>query len=216
MVRWTQLIHLPPGGNGAAVKAALDRSVAASPTVVRHLLEPMLPGSRGGGDLLWHLQFNNEAARRACTEQPHWRNDVAPLLKTMSCIDSAVYEPGRSGTQQPGIANGVYRTLLLKIEDGTPAETAARFERELAAMPDYISSIRNWTLSRVTGGSGQLPWTHVWEQEYQTLEGLTGPYMMHPYHWGFVDRWFDPEGTERIVAIAKCHVFCRFHQSVLS
>ena len=216
MTRWTQLIHLPAGTKADDVKAALDRAVAASPMVARHLLEPMLPGSRGGGDLLWHLQFRDEAARQECIRQSHWRGEVTALLRSMPCVDSAVYEPGRGGVHQPGIANGVYRTLLLKIEDGTPAETTARFERELAAMPDYIDTIRNWTLSRVSEGGGQLPWTHVWEQEYATLEGLTGLYMMHPYHWGFVDRWFDPEMAGRIVAIPKCHVFCRFHASVLS
>jgi len=216
MFRWTQLIHLQPGSDVAAVKAALDHAAATSPMVMRHLLEPMITGSMNGGDLLWHLQFRDRDAWEACRTRAHWVKDVTPLLRAAVRVDSAAYEPGRSEIRSPGIANGVYRTLLLKIEDGTPDGTVARFERELAAMPDYISSIRNWTLSRVTEGSGQLPWTHVWEQEYDNLEGLTGPYMMHPYHWGFVDRWFDPEGTERIVATAKCHVFCRFHEGVLS
>ena len=40
---------------------------------------------------------------------------------------------------------------------------------------------------------GTSAWTHVFEQEFTDVEGLMGPYLMHPIHWAVVDRWFDPE-----------------------
>jgi hypothetical protein len=46
---------------------------------------------------------------------------------------------------------------------GTPQTIVEWFEAELQAMPRYISSIRNWQLSRVAGSPGARPWTHVWE-----------------------------------------------------
>jgi len=113
------------------------------------------------------------------------------------------------------LARGVYRTLILTIKPGISPDMIAGFERELAGMPKYISSIKNWQLSRVSEADGDRQWTHVWEQEYENLEGLTGPYMDHPFHWGLVDRWFNPECSQWIVDKVLCHTYCEFKDSVL-
>jgi hypothetical protein len=31
---------------------------------------------------------------------------------------------------------------------------------------------------------------------------------MHPIHWAYVDRWFDPECPDFIVRDRVCHSFC--------
>ena len=82
-------------------------------------------------------------------------------------------------------------------------------------MPYYIPAIRNWQLSRAEEATGARRWTHVWEQEYADAGGLMGPYMMHPYHWARIDRWFDPECPDRIVDARLCHSFCAMKASVL-
>jgi hypothetical protein len=107
----------------------------------------------------------------------------------------------------------VKRTLLLRVEAEAPAARVARFERELAAMPDHVLAIRNWHLARVHDPRGH--WTHVWVQEFERLEGLLVDYMIDPYHWAYVDRWFDPESSERVVAPDFAHVACALPQSVL-
>lgn len=95
----------------------------------------------------------------------------------------------------------VKRTLLLNVREGTSADVRTRFEADLIAMPNHISTIRSWALSRIdqsmAGASSR--WTHAWEQEFDDVEGLTGEYLLHPYHWTHVDRWFDPEAPESIV-----------------
>lgn len=75
-------------------------------------------------------------------------------------------------------------------------------------MPRYIKSIQRWQLSTTDSGTGLHPWTHVWEQEYATLGGLTGTYIMHPEHWSNVERWFDPEYPEWLVDPVLVHTFC--------
>jgi stress responsive alpha/beta barrel protein len=102
----------------------------------------------------------------------------------------------------------IKRTLLLRVR--TDASTAARerFEADLAAMPEHISTIRSWRLSRIAGTAHDLGgWTHAWEQEFASLEGLTGEYMTHPYHWTTVDAWFDAEVPDHIVEPALAHLF---------
>lgn len=94
------------------------------------------------------------------------------------------------------------------MQPGTPAASVDAFESDLLAMPGYIGSIRAWQLSRVSHAVGAASWTHVWEQEFSDLNGLMGPYLMHPIHWAVVDRWFDPECPECIVREQVCHSFC--------
>ena len=63
---------------------------------------------------------------------------------------------------------------------------------------------------------GARNWTHVWEQEYTDIGGLTGPYMLHPYHWSHIDRWYDPDCTDWIVDPHLCHTYCTFEDSMLA
>ena len=40
--------------------------------------------------------------------------------------------------------------------------------------------------------------------------------MMHPYHWGFVDGWFNPEMPQQIVDRPLAHVYCPAPESILA
>lgn len=91
------------------------------------------------------------------------------------------------------------RSFLFRVRPDVPEEIAERFETELAAMPRFVGSICSWALSRVDQNVSPSYWTHVWEQEFASLDGLNGDYAMHPYHWAGVDRWFDAETPGAIV-----------------
>jgi len=220
MFKLTRLIYFPAETSAAqrqAVTQTLRDATAHSPMVARSMLEPTLPGVMNGGDFIWHLQFADEAAYRACLNQAHWRDKVTPSFEggTFKRYQSAAYQGGLSGARPMKLARGVYRTLILTIKPGISPDLIAGFEKELAGMPKYISSIKNWQLSRVSEAGGDRQWTHVWEQEYENLQGLTGPYMDHPFHWGLVDRWFNPECSQWIVDKVLCHTYCEFKDSVL-
>jgi hypothetical protein len=150
-----------------------------------------LAGSVGGGDATWDV--------------------VAPRLPELRCVgvrvlDAVALAPLCSGHVEFDGAR-VKRTLLLRVRPGTPRDVEERFEAELAAMPRYITTIRSWALSRVDHARAPSSWTHVWEQEYETVDGLRGEYMANPYHWAGVDRWFDAEVPGSIVEPAVAHVF---------
>ena len=98
----------------------------------------------------------------------------------------------------------VKRTLLLRVWPDASTAARERFEADLAAMPAHISTIRSWRLSRVAENDR---WTHAWEQEFASLDGLTGEYMTHPYHWTTVDAWFDAEVPHHIVEPELAHLF---------
>jgi hypothetical protein len=186
------------------------RTAAATAGALRWVVQTTLPGTRNGGDLLVHLRFGAE---------DHWCCAAERFAALMA--DPAVIRV--NGASYPGTPEccgdapgNVYRALLFRVLPSTAAGTVACFERELALMPRYVPAIRAWQLSRVSDAVGTTAWTHVFEQEFADVEGLMGPYLMHPIHWAVVDRWFDPECPEVIIRDRVCHSFCHIADAVLS
>jgi hypothetical protein len=150
---------------------------------------PDLPGSTGGTGMTWDLV--------ADTLPPGFANADAVALRTTE------------SRRIPLTGPRVKRTLLLTVRPGTPGTVMSQFESELIAMPERISSIRSWALSRAdhTVPGASTRWTHIWEQEFADPEGLTGEYLRHPYHWTCVDRWFDSENPAAIAEPTIAHLF---------
>jgi hypothetical protein len=209
MFKLTQLIHFTAQAGQVerdAVTAALRRIEGC------RLAQPTLPGVHNGGDLIAHFQFRDEAQWRAT--QPHLEASLA--IPSVRHVDGAAYEGGAGKACEPALRDGVYRALFLCVDRPVDAKIVEQFEAETRMMPHYIPAIRNWQLSRVTHAAGARRWTHVWEQEYASIEGLMGPYMLHPYHWARIDRWFDPECPQWMIDTTLCHSFCALERSVLS
>lgn len=182
-----------------AVLAALRTALHRVPDA---LIAPTLPGVRNGGDVLMHLRFHDDRD----WPQVHARVDEALSTPAVTRVDSVTYRGTPVGPADPG--GSVYRTLFLRVAPDTPDDVVERFEADLAALPRYVSTITAWQLSRVEVATGVSDWTHVFSQRFTDLAGLTGPYLMHPIHWAYVDRWFDPECPEYIVRDRVCHSFC--------
>ena len=208
MFEVTRLVHVPADADRDRLLAEL-RQVANG--AERALVEPTMPGVRNGGDILVHLRF---------TAEYQWATLVSEFTQvlsgpTVTHVDGVEYDgtPVVSGRRT---ADGVYRTLLLRVPPGTNDAAVERFEDDLRLLPRYVPAITAWQLSRVESAVGTTQWTHVFEQEFCNLDGLMGPYLMHPIHWAYVDRWFDPECPEVIVRDRVCHSFCPCDTSVLS
>jgi Stress responsive A/B Barrel Domain len=185
------------------------RSAAEATRASYRLVAPTLPGSRNGGDVLVHLRFNSRSQWLSAA------GGFAAALedRAITRVNGAAY-PG-TPTRTDSRAGTVYRALLLRVLPDIDSSTTSRFEHELASMAHYIPAIRAWQLSRVDDAVGASQWTHVFEQEFSDVDGLMGPYLMHPIHWAVVDRWFDPECPDVIIRDRVCHSFCHCHQSIL-
>lgn len=200
----TRLLDVDESDRDRILRALRDAAEHSGAS--RALVEPTLPGSRNGGDILVHLRFANE---------DDWQKsdfDDSLADPAITRVNGVTYQgaPLRRGS------GTVYRALLLRVPDEVEAETVAAFESELLMMPRYVPTIAAWQLSRVEQAIGTSEWTHVFEQEFTDVDGLMGPYLMHPIHWAVVDRWFDPETTDIIVRDRVCHSFCDLPGPVLA
>jgi hypothetical protein len=180
---------------GEARVRGLDRQAAPR----RSSVAPTLPASRGAGDLVWRMMFADADAWAASGAEAAL--DRLEADADVASLEVAAYPVRDLGVRRPDLRDGVYRALFVSLDDGTPAAVAEAFSGDVAAMPDHIPQILNWALSPVARSRGTRRWTHLWEQEFASVDDLTGPYMTHPYHWAFVDRWFDPEMPEQIVRV---------------
>ncbi|KUH72014.1 stress responsive protein [Mycolicibacterium novocastrense] len=195
-----RLIDAAEAGRERLLKELRGAAVASG--AAHALVQPTLPGVRNGGDILVHLRFRDaDEWSSAATSF-----DAVFDRPEVNRVNGATYTGGPVATRD--ISATVYRTLLLRVQPDADDATVARFEDDLRLLPRYVGSIASWQLSRVDSAVGNSPWTHVFEQEFRDLDGLTGPYLMHPIHWAYVDRWFDPECPEVIVRDRVCHSFC--------
>lgn len=201
MLLETAQIYLQPGADATSLGAALcalPGHCAAN-----------LPGAYGAGDYTWDA--GAEMARTAAAT--HAAAAQLAAHPAVARIDRVRYQPLARGARAPQLSGGIKRTLLLRVQPHASTADIAALEQDLLRMPRYLDGIRAWSLGRVVP---QGRWTHVWQQEFARVEDLLGDYMLHPCHWGWVDRWFDPESPHWIVDTALCHAFCPITASVLA
>jgi len=193
----TAQLYLAEGADRVAFEAALS--------ALPGCYAANLPGSWGAGDYTW------DSARGASASAE------LESLPGVVRVDAVRYTPIGGGLRNPAMTQGVKRTLLLRVWPGTEAARVERFEQELLQMPHYMAGIRNWSLGRCeSSNESGSAWTHVWQQEFADAADLLGEYLMHPYHWAWVDRWFDPEHPDRIVDGILSHAFCPMAGPVLA
>ena len=188
---------ITPPGPAEALVAALRQAADGLPGVEGSWMAPVLPRAAiNAGAIVWRASFATEADALAAPRQSAWRARIAPLLQ-----DAEIVTVGYRVTRAGGLAGGpgVWRALIFRVTpQGFPAQ-AAELEAALQLMPKYIREIRGWALNSVAFSEGPKSFTHVWEQEFARLEDLTGAYMNHPLHWGYVDAWFDAECPQYVV-----------------
>ena len=158
LIRSVSLLRLRPGV-GDAQCAQLERALAGAAGDAVSSLGRNLPGTLNGGDYTWDLVG---ASASALVE-----GLAAPLRELISEHDEVALDPMGGGLRAPEIANGIKRTLLLRVLPGAAPSAVAEFERALLAMPEHIGAIRNWCLSRTHGS--RKGWTHAWEQDFAEL-----------------------------------------------
>lgn len=194
-----RLIALPPEREGEREDlVGRLREVAGGLASVRSCwIAPVSPVAViNAGHVVWRMTFASEREALAVTLDPAWRGSVAKVLEGAE-VTHVGYRVTRSDVQPA--EGGIWRALVFRVMPHGFPNGARTLENGLLLMPGTVSTIRSWALSPVSLCEGPKAFTHVWEQEFDSLDGLTGEYMTHPVHWGLVDAFFDAECPEYIV-----------------
>jgi len=221
LYRETAQLALRPEDDGQALAAVLAQAAGQLPGVVQSSLGQNLAPEYAAGHFTWDIIYESRQAAEAAQSSPFWQEQLAPALGAhCDAVHALALDHISGGLREPGLTQGLKRTAFFRLLPGVEAETAQRYEHDLLDMPLHIPAIRNWRLSRAIPAAWHRadvpPWTYVWEQEFSDLDGLTGPYMTHPHHWSYIDRWFDPESGDQIADVQLSHAFSFVEASVLS
>jgi hypothetical protein len=194
-----RMVALPPDreADRDAVVAAVRAAAVALPGLRSSWVAPVTAGvTINAGSLVWRATFGTEAEALAAPLTPAWRTGVAPALEGAQ-VSGVGYRVTRSAVRPAG--PGIWRALVFRVMPHGFPETAAQLEAGLLLLPQHVPAIRSWALNPVSAVEGPKAYTHVWEQEFDSVEGLTGDYMRAPVHWGLVDSWFDADCPQYVV-----------------
>jgi hypothetical protein len=221
MIRATAFVHLRSGAEPDVVDRLVEavRRAGDELDVVAADAARTTPNSQQAGDVMLLGAFADTAAYERARHDGYADQIVRPLLEQCANhVELVLYSQGAVDVREPTITDAIHRTLLVRVEPTVDRDLARQFEHELQAMPRYIEAICNSSLSHVdtVHGARATRWTHVWEQEFFSLEDLTGPYMVHGYHWSLVDAWFDRQSPRQIVDPDLIHSACRLRRSILA
>lgn len=199
----TAQLRLASGAGMAAEdqERLLRARVSELPGALDVALGRNMPGSFGAGDYTLDLTF---------ADAPEI--SLATALRGLADVDSVEYRKIGGGQRAPLLRDGIWRTLVFRVRPQASEQHVRALESDLLRMPDYMPGILNWRLARVVSAD---TWTHVWQQEFANVNDLLGEYLMHPFHWGWVDRWFDPECPDWTVE-AISHAFCPLTTSLIA
>ncbi|MBW2495902.1 MAG: Dabb family protein [Deltaproteobacteria bacterium] len=206
---------------------ALERLAGAAMGIEHSHAGLHLEGSQGAGDLTWDFTVPDAAALedlRRHLDERGWEGLFAAaeptdreLLSTLSDVEAWVIEPLAWNVPRRDLV-GIKRTNLVRVLDSASPEAVEHWSRDLVALALHVPAIRNWSLARTRPLGPTAPrvrWTHAWEQEFETLEGLVEDYMASPYHWGWLDGWYNPEVPFCIMDRDLAHLYCVASQNVL-
>jgi hypothetical protein len=202
----TAQVFVAPNADTGEMEQTLRARIDALPGLRRANIGRNLEGSWGAGDYTLDLLAADDA--------PDYGTAIDGLarLPGVARVDRVVSASIGGGRREPALRDGIWRTLMFRVRGQASGANIAALERDLLRMPDCMPGIRNWRLARVRSPG---TWTHVWQQEFARADDLLGEYLMHPFHWGWVDRWFDLECPEWTVE-AISHAFCPLDASLLT
>lgn len=177
--------------------AALRSACDDLPGITSNWIAPMhSQGVINAGHIIWRMCHASQAAAQEATLSPAWAASIVPALAEMQ-ITGAGYCMRRANLCAAGA--GIWRGLLFRCFDHCDPAKVRELSEKTLLLPQYVPEIRSWALNPVCWTEGPRAIDFVWEQEYDSIEGLTGPYMHTPIHWGIVDAYFDADCPDYIV-----------------
>lgn len=188
----------------AALRADIEAAGAALSGV--YVIGDVIPiATQSPGDVMLEIAFADQAAWEAAKETAEWAALKAILddPANVSLCDYAAFGEGPTNVTEPRNAFGHRLLFMHVVDDADPADIANWLEFT-PHMQDYIEGFVNSRVCPTVESSGHNRWDYVFECDYTDPSIYYGPYLMHPIHVTFVDRYFEPAAKEFIMDPDLC------------
>ncbi len=181
-----------------------------------NLVKPLLPGSVPDYNLYIELGFKDEAEFEAAKKLDAW---TALREKLDDAAQTAAYEYAAFGSDLENFSDrpaACHRILIFHVLPDTPEELIRKMEETIVRFPDYVPGMVNCKIAKVVESSGSMEWNYAFDVDFEQPDDYFGWYLHTPYHWAYIDRYFEPSSSEFFVDPHLCSVYCPSDSAFLS
>lgn len=182
----------------ASMQSAAD--ALSSVNIAGETLEPPMPG----GDYFCEIGFKDQAEYEHAKAQSGW-SDLHTVLEdaVVGHFEFVAFGDGTLTLQEKEVSK-CHRILIFSLIDDPDPEMVAKMEANMNGMTKRVPGLRNCKFSKVVEASGTNEWDYAFECDFDEPTSFLGKYMTTPYHFCYIDKFFEPACNEWIVDPNLC------------
>lgn len=165
------------------------------------VLEPPMPG----GDFVCEVGFADQAAYDAAKGGAAW-GDLKALMTDPSKVANCEFLAYGEGDLllQEKENSTCHRILFFSIREGADPAMIEKMEAHMNDMADHVPGLRNCKFARVVEAEGTDEWAYAYECDFDEPMSFLGKYMTTPFHFLYVDKFFEPACAEWVANVNLC------------
>lgn len=188
-------------GAGEEAKGAFAQEAAAAAQAVSSVnIATETLGVMPGGDYFIEVGFEDQEAYEQAKSTDSWAALLGLLDdgSLISACEFAAYGEGALLLQEKE-RSGCHRVLMFDLIDDPDPAMVTKMESVMLDMADHVPGLLNCKFARVVEASGTHDWKYAYECDFDDPSTFTGKYLTTPFHFCYIDKFFEPACAEWVV-----------------
>lgn len=181
------------------------------------LVKPLLMGSVPASDLYVEMGFPDQAAYEEAKKLFAWKklDMMANDSELVAAREFVAFGEGKARYSDEEAK--AHRLLIFHAYPDTPEALKEKMEDTIVKFIDYVPGLVNCKIAKVVECSGNMDWSYAFECDYDVPTTYLGAYLATPYHWAYIDKYFDPAATATFFIDPNlCSVYCEADNAFLA
>ena len=194
-------------GIDSTAKESFDADVTSAANAITdvNLAAPVLEPPMPGGDYFCELGFPDQAAYEQAKSEETWKSlyalfENSPML---SGFEYVAYGDGTLTLQEKTISK-CHRILIFSLLEDADPVMVAKMEANMNGMTEHVPGLKNCKFAKIVESAGSDSWAYAYECDFDEPGSFLGKYMTTPYHFCYIDKFFEPACNEWIVNTNLC------------
>lgn len=155
-------------------------------------------GLMNQGNIMLEIGFESRDAYEAAKDTDAWGALKDTLLDAgvVDHYEFAAYGEDGALHLTDTSESKAHRLLFTHVRDGADPQMLEHAYAMMTTMQDFIEGFNNSKISKVVESEGSQSWDYVFECDYADENVYQGPYLTHPVHVTYIDKFFEPIAKE--------------------
>lgn len=195
-------VYMVTFSEGAADEAKSEfaqKATLAAQAVSDIFLATETFGVMPGGDYFIEVGFIDQQAYEQAKAQSGW-GDLQALVgdEVVATCEFAAFGDGSLILQEKE-RSACHRVLIFDLIENPDSDMVAKMETVMNDMADHVPGLLNCKFSHIVEASGAHDWKYAFECDFDDPSSFTGKYMTTPFHFCYIDKFFEPACDEWVV-----------------